>query len=401
MAAIRIGYSRSGPRFVGTWLVGAQFAVVAFLFIAVAVVYTQNRELLRTGLGLSDEPLLVIDNDARVTGVSQRTLREELLRLPTVRSETLMVSPPWTDPSAVLPFTTVPPTPSAARSTALVYIVGQDFFKTLGIRLLAGRDFDPRRTSDIAAVGRPPTGTQSVVVSRALADELGAASPQDVIGRTIYNPGGFPYQIIGVAENSVLSISAGAGPRPRLYLFNPDQLGFHVIRLSAEDVAGSVASVDALWQRLAPNVAIERRFADDYFNESYASFAKIDKAFTAFATIAIAIATIGLAAIALAVTNRRRAEIRVRKILGGSARQMTLMLLATFGWPVLIANLIAWPLAYLAARAYLSVFIDPIELSILPFIGSLAVTLLVAGLAVVRQTLGAAHLKPATVLRHE
>jgi putative ABC transport system permease protein len=91
----------------------------------------------------------------------------------------------------------------------------------------------------------------------------------------------------------------------------------------------------------------------------------------------------------------------VRKTLVGSAAQMAIMLLAAFGRPVLIANLIAWPLAYVAARAYLDVFISPIELSALPFVGSLLATSIVAALAVAHQTLGAARLKPATVLRNE
>jgi putative ABC transport system permease protein len=404
MAAIRVGHSRAGSRSVGTWLVGVQFAVAAFLFIAVAVVYSQNQALLRSGLGLSSDPLLVIENDARVTGVSHQTLREELLRVPTVTSSTLMVTPPWADPCCVLPFRTTR-TSSAAQSTALMYMVGEDFFSTLSIVLVAGRDFDAGRAGDIAAVGRPPTGAQSVVISRALAEELGAASPEEVIGREVYmaagTAAGTPFEVIGVAENSVLSISARAGPRPRVYLFNPVELNFHVIRVSGGDVAGTVAAVDTLWKRLAPNVAIKRRFAEDYFNESYASFARINQAFSAFAAIAIAIATIGLAAVALAATSRRRAEIGVRKVLGGSALQMMIMLLTAFGWPVLVANLLAWPLAYTAARAYLNVFIDPIELSAMPFMSSLIATLIVAGIAVAHQTLRAARLEPATVLRHE
>jgi putative ABC transport system permease protein len=148
-------------------------------------------------------------------------------------------------------------------------------------------------------------------------------------------------------------------------------------------------------------VAIQRRFADEYFERSYAGFARINQAFSALAVVAVAIATMGLAAIALAVTNRRRAEIGVRKILGGSARQVMLVLFTSFGWPVVVSNVIAWPLAYVAARAYLNAFIAPIELSAVPFVGSLLATLLVAGLAVGHQTLRAARLKPATVLRHE
>ena len=80
---------------------------------------------------------------------------------------------------------------------------------------------------------------------------------------------------------------------------------------------------------------------------------------------------------------------------------MALVLFGAFGWPVVVANLIAWPLAYFAARAYLNVFIQPIALGALPFLGSLVLTLLIAGLAVARQTWRTARLKPATVLRHE
>jgi putative ABC transport system permease protein len=399
LAAIRVGRARTGSRLVGTWLVGAQFAVVAFLFVAMAVVYAQNGELLRSGLGLSSDPLLVIENDARVTGVSQQTLREELLRLPDVTSATLMVTPPWTEPRFVLPFRSAPD-PSAKQSSALLYLVGEDFFETLGIRLVAGRTFDAASASDIAAVGGPPTGTQSVIVSRALADELGA-SPEELIGGRIYNPAGFPFDVIGVAENSVLSISAGAGPRPRIFLFNPVALNFHVVRVRPHDVAGTLAAVDALWTRLTPNVAIKRRFVDDYFDASYAKFARINRAFSVFAAVAVAIAMIGLAAIALSVTNRRRPEIGVRKVMGGSATQMALLLFGAFGWPIVIANVIAWPLAYVAARAYLGVFLDPIELTALPFVGSLVATLLVAGLAVAHQTWRTARLKPATVLRQD
>src|SRR5262249_21892294 len=148
--------------------------VVSFLFIAVAVVYSQNRELLRTGLALSADPLLVIENDARVTGVSQQTLGDELARVPAVVSSTLMVTPPWTNPCCVLPFQTERAN-GAPLSTALMYMVGDDFLRTLDIPLIAGRDFDARRAQDVAAVAGPPTGTQSVVISRALAAELGAA----------------------------------------------------------------------------------------------------------------------------------------------------------------------------------------------------------------------------------
>jgi putative ABC transport system permease protein len=91
----------------------------------------------------------------------------------------------------------------------------------------------------------------------------------------------------------------------------------------------------------------------------------------------------------------------VRKTFGASTGQMTLMLLRTFGRPVIVANLIAWPVAYLAARAYLRAFLDPIALGPGPFLLALGGTLALAWLAVGAQTLRAARLKPADVLRSE
>jgi putative ABC transport system permease protein len=399
VAALRAGQSRAGSPVLGAWLVGVQFAVVALLLVAVTVVYLQNRELERTGLGVATDPLLVIENDARITGVVQQTLRDQLLRLPDVVSATLMVTPPWTDPDGVMPITTAPDV-AAVQRTALAYVVGEDFFETFDVPLLAGRSFDAQRPQDILAFGGPPTGPGSVVISRALAEELGTMPPAELVGRQIYN-GRTSFEIIGVVENNVLSISAARGPRPRVYLFNPLELRFHVVKIPANDVSGAIAAVDALWQKLAPNVAIKRRFADEYFNDSYVNFARINQAFSALSFVAVLIAAIGLFAIALSVANRRRSEIGVRKILGGNARQMTLMLLAAFSKPVVIANLVAWPLAYMAARTYVNLFISPIDLTAAPFLACLAVTVLVALLAVLRQTLHAARVKPATVLRYE
>jgi putative ABC transport system permease protein len=101
------------------------------------------------------------------------------------------------------------------------------------------------------------------------------------------------------------------------------------------------------------------------------------------------------------VASRRRREIGVRKTLGASTRQIAIMLLTDFSKPVIVANIIAWPAAYLAANAYLDVFIHRIALSVVPFVLSLGVTVLIAWAAVGAQAFRAARVKPALVLRYE
>jgi putative ABC transport system permease protein len=101
------------------------------------------------------------------------------------------------------------------------------------------------------------------------------------------------------------------------------------------------------------------------------------------------------------VTGRRTREIGVRKTLGASTGRILRLLLLDFSKPVLIANLIAWPVAYIAAKAYLAIFFDPVSLTPAPFLLSLVITLLVAWASVGLQSWRAARAKPAGVLRHE
>src|SRR5262249_23310289 len=152
---------------------------------------------------------------------------------------------------------------------------------------------------------------------------------------------------------------------------------------------------------LAPNVAIRRRFLDEVFEASYAQYVRVSRLFSTLAVTAFAICIAGLFGMATFVAGRRRREIGVRKTLGGSTAQMITLLLGSFSRPVLVANVVAWPAAYFAARAYLNQFGQSIPLTPWPFAAAFAVTVLIAWLAVAGQTLRAARSTPAEVLRHE
>jgi len=117
--------------------------------------------------------------------------------------------------------------------------------------------------------------------------------------------------------------------------------------------------------------------------------------------LVLGVACVNYANLATARAARRVREIGVRKTLGGSTRQMIALLLGSFSRPVLVANLVAWPAGYFAARAYLNQFSQSIGLTPWPFVLSVAITLAIACLAVVGQTLRAARTTPAQVLRSE
>jgi len=409
--ALRVGRVRVGPRFASTLLVGAQFTAASFLLIAVIVMNSQNAALARTGLGATRDQQLVIDNFAPVTGVDGELLRGELERLPQVKSVTGMTSTPWGD-NVNLNLLSRKPEETATPVTAFQNNVGYDFFTTFDIPVLAGRVFD-RAHSDLPPQNQNqnrnapgPAQPVNVVIDRVLVRQLGFKSPSEAVDQTIYFPGVLgqrvqPYQIIGVVENHPLYLR-GLGATSNIYhLAQGAGLTSVVVRLSADDISGGVAAVEAAWRKISPQSPLQRRFVDDLFNENFEKFARLSQVFVGLTGFAFFISIIGLFGMAVQVAGRRIHEIGVRKSVGARKSQIVLMLLRDFSKPVLIANVIAWPLGYLAAQTYLRVFIQRIPITPMPFAASLAIVLVIAWAAVGSQAWRAARANPATVLRFE
>jgi putative ABC transport system permease protein len=411
VTAIATARARLGSAQFSTLLVGTQFAVASFLLIAVTVISMQNADMRRAALSSLEDPLVVIENPTRMTKVAAATLRERLSAVPQVRGVTEFMATPWE--SLRVTRVSDSPDPTSAQRTAMMRDVGFDFFDVFDVPLLAGRVFDREHAEDVPLSPPPaPGGAQgpiNVVVDRAFVTALGLGSPQEAVDKLVYRPAPPtpgarpppPLRIIGVVEDRSFSFfkvpddTAGA-----LYGMQTD-LGFTVARVAASDIDGALDGIDAAWRELAPDVAISRRFLEEIFERAYSQYVRVNQLFGVLAVMAFAICIAGLFGMATFVAGRRRQEIGVRKTLGGSTAQMIALLIAGFSMPVLVANLIAWPAGYLAARAYLNQFSQSIELTIWPFVASVAITLAIAWLAVGGQTLRAARTAPAEVLRHE
>ena len=214
-------------------------------------------------------------------------------------------------------------------------------------------------------------------------------SQVEMLQTTMVHLASNPLKGLRVELRLVRDIASGAG------------LTSVVVRLSADDISGGVAAVEAAWRKISPQSPLQRRFVDDLFNENFEKFARLSQVFVGLTGFAFFISIIGLFGMAVQVAGRRIHEIGVRKSVGARKSQIVLMLLRDFSKPVLIANLIAWPLGYLAAQTYLHVFIQRIPITPLPFAASLAIVLVIAWAAVGSQAWRAARANPATVLRFE
>ena len=420
VSAIAVGQARLGSSLFSTLLVGAQFAVASFLLIALTVISMQNAEMRRTALSAIDDPLVVIDNPTNQTRIAVATLRERLSAVPQVRSVTEVLLTPWE--GLLITSVKSSPDPTSPDRFPMVRQVGFDFFDVFNVPVLAGRVFDREHAEDVPMTGGlhpqggPPAASepppQNIVVDRAFTAALGFATPEEAIDRLVYRaaptvalaaapPPQPPMRIIGVVEDR--SFSFFKSPREvagAMYTLQAD-LGVTIARVSGADLEAGLAGIDAAWKQLAPNVAINRRFLDEIFDRAYASYVRVNHLFGTLSVMAFAICVAGLFGMAIFVAGRRRREIGVRKTLGGTTTQMVALLLAGFSRPVLIANVIAWPAGYLAARMYLNQFPQSIPVTSWPFALSVVITVAIAWLAVVGQTLRAARTTPAEVLRNE
>jgi putative ABC transport system permease protein len=406
VSALRASRAQLGSKWLSTLMIGSQFAVASFLLIVVTIATLQNRHLLRTGLSPGSDPIVMIENPPS-TNVDSATLRDELARVPQVKAVSEVAQPPWVSLSGTLMATS--PDQGAPTKLVMTQAVGYDFFSVFDIPLIAGRLYsrehgdEPRKLTP----GGPPESTSTtprpIVVDRGFVADLGLGSPEAAVDQLVYSPGNDPpdaSQIVGVVENHHFTFYGMMKTTATMYpLHSP--LDYQVVRVSRDDVAGGLAAIDRVWKQLAPSVAISRRFVDDYFNDVYEFYLLLSRVLTGLALLAFGISLTGLFGMATLIAGRRMREVGVRKVHGASGGRMVAMLLASFSMPVLVANVVVWPLAYIAARKYLDAFQAPIPVTPLPFLLSLAITLAIAWLAVGTQTLHAARARPADVLRYE
>ena len=405
VTALRLGAGKGGPPLLRKVLVGMQFASAAFLCIAVAIAYLQTNALREAAIGRFADQYVVLFPQLRAPGVGFDALAAELKRGLGIKGVAGMDVAPWQ-----MGFNVRPMSRSQSEEGATVALdihnVTHDYFALMDTPLLAGRSFSRDRADDTAPLPgedvtrrtRPP----ALVLDRRAAAALGWTTPADAVGQVLYQttPPRQTMEVIGVVESQPLALrevdAAGFA-----YGMSSVLTLFTVVRVDNRQVRAALEHIDDVWRRMAPNTAIMRPFLDETFENAYAAFTTANRIAIGLASFAIAIAGIGLLGMAAFVTVSRTREIGLRKTQGASSRSILKLLLWDFSKPVLVANLAIWPFAYIAAREYLGMFVERMMLTPLPFLATLAATLLVAWLAVSAYVIGAARLNPAVALRHE
>lgn len=403
--ALRLGTAKGGSRVLRTILVGTQFASAAFLIIAGIVFYWQAQAVRSGALDRFADQYVVIPYDLRgLNRVDFDVVHTELMRGAGIKGVAGINGYPYSGSSGARPVSRSMGEQQAAPRMQDFYVT-HDYFAVMDVPLLAGRSFSKDRADD--ALPRPGeqtsrVGPPRIVIDRSAAGALGWSNPQAAIGELIYTGQSLQsrLEIIGVVESLPLALR-NQGDSGSIYWLAPHFASTTLVRTASTDIAPALAHIDEVAKRIAPNAAVQRRFLNEIFESSYAAFTMANRMVYTLAALAAAIAGIGLFGMASFMTRRRIREIGLRKAQGAASAQILQLLLWDFTKPVLIANVVVWPLAYIAARAYLELFRDRMPLTPLPFVATLIATVLLAWLVVGAQVTRAARLNPAIALRQD
>lgn len=410
------GGGRAGSR-VREMLVGAQFAIAIAFGVGTAVILAQGAHLRHADLGFRRDGLIEVKSfdDGDVSRAQQATLVELWRALPGVVGVTTANIAPGVDDNTNATNIKRPAVPGDGPSMNYVE-TGPDFFKVYGARLLAGRVLDRDHGMD----DLPPTPDSATPEEKAAARQRNRnivlnesalvlqhfGSPQDAIGKTLLegtDGGGFrPTTVVGVVADLRLRSPRKAVPATfyelRTHGFSD---AVSVIRYSGADPRAITERVQAAWRQVVPGVPFRAGTAERGLEIYYKPDDQRGRLFTVGALLAMAIGCVGLYGLAAFSTARRVKEIGIRKTLGASTRDILVLLLRQFVTPVLWANVAAWPLAYVAMRAWLSGFDQRIALGPQYFVGVSLVAIFVAAATVAAQAWRVARAEPARALRHE
>jgi putative ABC transport system permease protein len=393
------GGGRSGSR-LREALVVLQFGLATAFLIGTMVMIAQTKHVRQTDLGFRRQGLIVIRSlsDSQIDPARANAIAASFRRLPGVTSVGIGNAAPGG--SAENDGDSVKLPGMSGSGPILRWItVGQGFFTPYAPHLLAGRLFDEAHGTDDSTDSEARHSSRNIVINRKAAIILGFRSPQDAIGKTV--GGERPRTIIGVIDQlRFFSPRDPDDPTFYVYFRDPKNNPFATIRFTG-DTRAMLGRVRAIWHQVAPTVPFDGDTADKRLAKFYEDDDRATRLFGIGAGLAVLIGCVGLWGLASFNTARRVKEIGIRKTLGASSGDIVRLLVGQFLRPVLIANLIAWPLAFVAMRTWLAGFDDRIVLSPLYFVGASLLAAAIAALTVIGQSLRASHAAPNWALRHD
>jgi len=377
------GKQRSGFRNV---LVLFQFTISILVILCTIISVQQMKFISKKKLGFDKDQLLVIDR-AHILKDQLPAFKEEISKSSNIISASAAFSVPGSCSDGSM-FNKDNNTPEELYH--FYRLCGDyDYLETMGIDLKEGREFSQTNEMD----------ESSIIINETAAQKLGYTDP---IGRKLLEPGSNEeLTIIGVVKDfHYNSLLEEISP---IIIFHPSVWWKELmtVRVQPENIAGTLEFLQEKWDEFAGNQPFEYFFMDSYFDNLHKAEQRTGRFFTIFAALAIFISCLGLFGLAAYTTEQKNKEIGIRKILGASVKNIILILLKQFTSWVLLANLIAWPIAYFVMKGWLQNFAYHIEMNIIYFFSAGLITLIIATGTVSYLVIRAATCNPTDILKYE
>ena len=363
---------------VRSFMIGAQFAISAFMLAIVAIVFMQNKMIRESSHEFPRSEvysLFRIGNDD-ITGRLD-TLRHELEALPNVDAVSYSSQVPYEQTNSAINVA-AKPGDEAGKFMLQRLRMSPEFLDVYNIPLLAGRNLDRNIAQDEFV--SEETEVVNVIVNDLTVERLGFASPADAINQRMFDldPEGSLKElvIVGVVPTQNI-VGFFQSVKPWVYWYQPDSFRVASLRITQGDILDTVDDIEAVWKRTIPEYPMQGRFLDDVFNDVYSIMRYMNLALSIFAGVALSLALIGLFGLAAFMAAQRTREIGVRKVFGASSVQIARLLVWQFSKPVMWGLAVALPAAFFASQMYLNFFGDRIDspIFVLLIAGVLAVML--------------------------
>ena len=395
--AARTGGAHSSVR---QALVVLQFAVLIALVVATTVTYRQMALGMREALRQNTDPIVVI------TAPCAQSLQNEMRKAEGVRGVACSMGLPQLDFQFGAPIVRPGAPPVQIRYLGL----GVGFFELYGFKPKAGRFFSPDLSTDISPPDNVWTRPEAIVLNETAVRQLGYGAPQEALGQVVkfahlfrqpitFTP---PHDatIIGVVEDFQVGSVRAAVP-PAAFFVDEGQSTLMSLKLDGRSTPEALESIDRTWRQFGRPGPLRRYFFEAAMENMYLDLRRQAQLFSFFASVAVFIAVLGMIGLAAHAAVSRTREIGIRKAVGGGRLQITRLLLWQFSRPVLVANVIAWPVAYYLMSAWLQHFARRVELDWWTFVAAGAGALTIAVAAVLMHTWRMAGTRPVEVLHHE
>jgi putative ABC transport system permease protein len=385
-----------GSALIRQGLVLLQFAILVLLIVATATIYRQTNYALNRALNAAGDPIVTVRANCD-TGFPQAVRQLRSVRAASCASQAAFNL----EPKLVSAF---PDRAGRIVPTALSS-VDPDFFAVFGTNPLAGRVFSWSRPADSALNSDHAARRLNVVVNESFVRGFGLGSPASAVGQTLrlppsmLGPAEVTIELIGVVPDQPQDVRAPT--YPELYFVGDLTWGMVAARTSASELSITRGAIRALWPNLGDPGAIQDGLMSQLQRTRYQDIVTQGTVIAVGAGLALFIACLGLFALSAFTAEQRIKEIGVRKAMGAGTGAILRLLLWQFTKPVLLANLVAWPLAWWAMSRWLQGFAYRVQLPLWLFAIASAATVVIAWSTTFIHALLVARAKPVEALRYE